>query len=131
MFLFRVGTARRALLLAQWPAVLFAGAACLAAARGALWLAVALAVAAVAAWALWPSLNTRRRNQRQALRPSQADAEACAILGVALDAGEEEIRRAYRAKMSTAHPDRGGAHADAARLTAARDRLLKRKRAER
>jgi hypothetical protein len=28
--------------------------------------------------------------------------------------------------MASAHPDRGGAHAQAARLTAARDRLLRR-----
>jgi curved DNA-binding protein CbpA len=53
------------------------------------------------------------------------DAEARAVLGVGSTATAAEIRAAYRSKMAHAHPDRGGAHADAARLTAARDRLLK------
>lgn len=50
--------------------------------------------------------------------------EARALLGVGPADGPEAIRQAYRARMATAHPDRGGAHGDAARLNAARDMAL-------
>jgi hypothetical protein len=125
LFLIRLGGSERRALLARWPAVLLAGAALFLLARGQIWPALALGLLAAAAWRLWPALNTRPQTRRPPVADA-ADLEAGALLGVSLDASEDEIRRAYRARMARAHPDRGGAHADAARLTAARDRLLRR-----
>ncbi|WP_420823027.1 DnaJ domain-containing protein [Vitreimonas flagellata] len=78
-------------------------------------------------WLLWPSLAAPRTAKASATPPpdSAEDAQARAILGVGPRATESDIRAAYRAKMRRAHPDQGGAHNEAARLTAARDRLLK------
>jgi hypothetical protein len=125
----RVGGARRVLLLERWPGVVLAGAALFAIARGAVWPAIALGALAVLAWSFWPRIALELGSDGP--RPtaeSRGDAEARALLGVGVNATEAEIRNAYRAKMAQAHPDRGGKHADAARLTAARDRLLKSKR---
>jgi len=127
LFVARVGGARRAELLARWPAVLLALAALASAARGAIWPAIALGSLAVLAWTWWPTLR-----QNFAQKPSAAPADdpedlaARAALGVSPTATASEIRAAYRSKMARAHPDRGGTHAEAARLAAARDRLLKR-----
>lgn len=127
LFVLRVGGAQRRLILARWPAVLFAGAALVAIARGAIWPALALGSMAGLIWLLWPSLAAPRTAKASAAPPpdSAEDAQACAILGVGTAATESDIRAAYRAKMRRAHPDQGGAHNEAARLTAARDRLLK------
>lgn len=127
LFVFRVSGARRRLLLARWPAVLFAGAALVAIARGAVWPALALGSLAGLVWILWPRLTDAPGAKAAGAPPhdSAADAEARAILGVGGGATESDIRAAYRAKMRRAHPDQGGAHNEAARLTAARDRLLK------
>jgi hypothetical protein len=54
--------------------------------------------------------------------PSRA--EAAELLGVAPDAGREEIMAAYRRLMARNHPDAGGSAGLAARINAARDRLL-------
>ncbi len=53
------------------------------------------------------------------------EAQARRILGVGEGATADEIQAAYRSQMRDAHPDRGGQAAEAARLNAARDRLLK------
>jgi DnaJ domain len=50
--------------------------------------------------------------------------EAYALLGLAPGASAEEIKRAHRRLMKDAHPDAGGSHARAARLNAAKERLL-------
>lgn len=129
LFLTRLGGAYRATVLRRWPVFLLAGAAILAALRGAIWPALAFAGLAAAAWVLWPAIE-------RALRPPPSvqehdtpeDSAARTLLGVSVNASPEEIRRAYRTKMAQAHPDRGGSHNEAARLTAARDRLLKKKR---
>ncbi|WP_395644435.1 J domain-containing protein [Terricaulis sp.] len=127
LFIGRVGAARRKELMRQWPAVLFAGAALLFLARGSVRTALIFIVLASASWVVTSVLEKRARpSAPPAAAP--ADAEARSILGVGPTATDAEIRSAYRAKMAQAHPDRGGKHAEAARLTAARDRLLKRPR---
>jgi hypothetical protein len=129
LFVGRVGGARRYDLMRRWPAVLFAGAAIVAVARGAIWPAIAFAAIAALAWTWWPSIaRSFVKPVQQGAAPDPADAEARAILGVGATATSSEIRTAYRSKMARAHPDRGGEHAEAARLTAARDRLLSKKR---
>jgi DnaJ-domain-containing protein 1 len=50
--------------------------------------------------------------------------EARSILGVGPQATEAEIQEAYRRLMRRAHPDQGGTSGLAAKLNAARDRLL-------
>ena len=51
--------------------------------------------------------------------------EALAVLGLADGAGRAEIVATYRRLMRRAHPDHGGTPGLAARLNAARDRLLR------
>jgi curved DNA-binding protein CbpA len=51
--------------------------------------------------------------------------EARALLGLGPTATAEDIRAAHRRRIADAHPDRGGAPDEAARLNAARDLLLK------
>jgi len=128
LLLGRVGGARRRALLKRWPAVVLAGAAIFAFARGLLWPGIALAAAAALAWELWPRLTRARPRASASAPPDPADAEARTILGVGPDATSSEIRAAFRTKMAQCHPDRGGSHAEAARLTAARDRLLRKMR---
>lgn len=89
---------------------------------------VALALAAGVAWEYWPRLAARRAQTANSSTTDPADTEARAILGVGEHATASEIRAAYRARMAQAHPDRGGSHNEAARLAAARDRLLGKKR---
>jgi hypothetical protein len=110
----------------RWPALIFAGAAIFALFKGAVTPAVMLVVLSVLSWYFWPSLSAGRTPPTA--RPSVEEVEARAILGVGPGATEAEIRSAYRERMRRAHPDRGGSHAEAARLTAARDRLLARRR---
>ncbi len=57
-------------------------------------------------------------------RSDSQTAKACATLGVGIGASREEIERAYRTKMKTAHPDHGGSVERAAALNQARDLLL-------
>lgn len=129
LFLTRLGGVYRATVLRRWPVFLLAGAAILAALRGAAWPAVAFASLAALAWVLWPAIErTVRPAPRVQQHDSPEDSAARLLLGVGPNASADEIRRAYRTKMARAHPDRGGSHNEAARLTAARDRLLKKKR---
>jgi len=51
--------------------------------------------------------------------------EARAVLGVPADADAATIQAAWRRLMARAHPDQGGTEGLAARLNAARDRLLR------
>jgi len=128
LFVVRVGGARRLVVMERWPALALAGAALFALARGAIWPGIALAALAAGVWVMWPSFNRRLQKYDQAAADDPDDAKARAALGVGVDASESDIRRAYRAKMARAHPDQGGTNAEAARLTAARDRLLRSKK---
>lgn len=123
LLLGRLGGSQRTNLRGRWPALLFAVAAGLALTRGAMGPALALLCAAVLAWLLGPGLA--QRSTSAGAGPDPAEAEARRLLGVGAAATDTEIRSAYRARMAAAHPDRGGRHGEAAQLTAARDRLLK------
>jgi hypothetical protein len=123
----RLGGGYRFALAARWPAMAFAGAALLMLARGQIWIAFGLGGLAAMAWFLWPSRSGWRRRSGDPNPEHAKDAEARAVLGVGSTATESEIRNAYRTKMARAHPDRGGSNAEAARLTAARDRLLRKR----
>jgi DnaJ-domain-containing protein 1 len=103
-------------------AVLLAGAV-LAGSHGA-WFAVAGMVGA----GVYLIFTSRiRPAAAKAVRPeSLSEAEARAILGVSPTAGKAEINEAWRRLMGRAHPDQGGTEGLAARVNAARDRLLKR-----
>jgi DnaJ-domain-containing protein 1 len=79
---------------------------------------------------LWLTIASRLRTAptpRRAQPPVQAlsEAEARSILGVGPDATSEAIQSAWRRLMARAHPDQGGTEGLAARVNAARDRLLR------
>lgn len=64
----------------------------------------------------------------QARRPTFSGAmtreEACAVLGVKLNASDEEIRAAYNRLIRSVHPDRGGSAYLSAQLNQAKAVLL-------
>ncbi len=74
--------------------------------------------------ALWLTVASRIR-QVAAKRETLGDVDARSILGVGTDATPEAINAAWRRLMGRAHPDQGGTEGLAARLNAARDRLLR------
>ncbi len=103
-------------------AVMLAGAV-LAGSRG-LWLMTA-GLAGAGAYLIFSS-RIRPASPRQApsLGQTLTEAEARAILGVEANATPEAINTAWRRLMGRAHPDQGGTEGLAARVNAARDRLL-------
>jgi chromate transport protein ChrA len=119
----RLAGAERDLLLRRWPSVALGLAAVLVLWRGLWGPAVVLGGLAWLAW-IWP----RSSRVIAAPRNDSADREARLVLGVGPNATGSEIRTAYRERMRSAHPDQGGSHAQAAKLTAARDYLLRRRR---
>jgi DnaJ-domain-containing protein 1 len=99
-------------------AVMLAGGA-LALSRGA-WITGAGLCGA----ALWLTLASRIR----ATAPKAeglSDAEARSLLGVPVEATAQDITAAWRRLMARAHPDQGGTEGLAAKLNAAKDRLLR------
>lgn len=129
LFFTRLGTAYRVELRRRWPAVAFAAAAFLCLLRGLIGPAITLSAFAALTWIMWPQIERWRQPQPASPpRDTSEDSAARTLLGVGPNATADEIRAAYRTKMAQAHPDRGGSHNEAARLTAARDRLLKKKR---
>lgn len=112
---------RRAIRRGQIYAALLSGVGLMLAARGAFALAAGLGLAALLAWA-WD----RPTATGQGAVFDFVDEEARQLLGLGQNPTQAQIRTAFRSKMAQAHPDRGGNSALAARLVAARDRLLKR-----
>lgn len=56
--------------------------------------------------------------------PQMSKAEARSILGVSDKATRDDIQSAWKRLMARTHPDQGGSEGLAARVNAARDRLL-------
>jgi predicted small integral membrane protein len=75
--------------------------------------------------ALWLTLASRIRSVPPRAE-GLSDAEARSILGVSADATAQDITAAWRRLMARAHPDQGGTEGLAAKLNAAKDRLLRR-----
>lgn len=94
----------------------------LAAARGA-WIA-GLALGGAGLWLVVASRLRPAAPRSEGL----TDAEARAILGVGPSADAADIQAAWRRVMARAHPDQGGTPGLAARVNAARDRLLRPRR---
>lgn len=124
LFVLRVGASERRQLVQRWPAPVLGAIAVFALSRGAYSFALLAGGLAVAAWLVWPKIVELSRPATD----DPAGAAARALLGVNANASAADIRAAYRAKMAQAHPDRGGSNETAARLTAARDLLLRRRR---
>ncbi len=57
---------------------------------------------------------------------AMSEEEACQLLGLAKGASREEVARAHRSVMKTAHPDHGGSTDLAARVNEAKDVLMRR-----
>ncbi len=95
------------------------GGGLLAGARGS-WIA-ALALLGGGVWLALSSRQAPVFRKREAMSVQ----EAREILGVGPDADAQAINSAWRRLMARAHPDQGGTQGLAARLNAARDRLLK------
>lgn len=85
------------------------------------WIASVVLIVVSGCFAAGWRRGARRMDQREPMRPG----EAREILGVGAAADRPEIEAAYRRLMLRAHPDRGGSTGLAAKLNAARDRLLK------
>ena len=75
---------------------------------------------------LWLTLASRQRRGAPPASADLSEAEARSILGLPPGADEAAVRAAWRRLMIRAHPDQGGTEGLAARLNAARDRLLRR-----
>ncbi len=79
---------------------------------------------------LWQTLNNAKSGgaagagRQRAWDHELSEAEARAILGVGPDADAETIRAAHRRLIQRLHPDRGGSNYLAARINAAKRRLL-------
>ena len=101
----------------------FAGAV-LSVAKGSYILAAALAAAG-----LYLVMQSRIRSVTSSkpaapTGPLMSKAEARAILGVREKASRDDIQTAWKRLMARTHPDQGGSEGLAARVNAARDRLL-------
>lgn len=80
---------------------------------------------ALIAVGLYFALSSRMRAVVRSVEPGMSRKEARDTLGVPADATTEQINAAWKRLMARAHPDQGGTQGLAARLNAARDRLLK------
>lgn len=84
-------------------------------------LLLAVGVSLLCRWGLgrWPWELVGRAGQR-----ARRQAAARRLLGVAADAGREEIVAAHRRLTHEMHPDKGGTNAAMQDINAARDLLL-------
>jgi len=103
--------------------VCFAGAV-LSVARNSYWVAAALALAGgyLVVQSRIRTAPPRPSNPNPSSRMSKSEARA--ILGVSPDASPQDIQAAWKRLMARTHPDQGGSEGLAARVNAARDRLL-------
>ncbi|WGM30798.1 molecular chaperone DnaJ [Brevundimonas sp. NIBR11] len=99
-------------------AVLLAGGALVLSKGG--WISGAALVGA----GLWLTVSSRMRTVPRTAEGLSAS-DAASTLGVSVDATPEAVNAAWRRLMARAHPDQGGTEGLAARLNAAKDRLLK------
>lgn len=51
--------------------------------------------------------------------PTDTGLDPFSILGVSMDASEEEVKKAFREKAFSAHPDRGGSNEEMVKVNAA------------
>jgi len=102
-------------------AALAAAAVALATALRGQWIASIVLIVVSGYFGAGLRRGARRSDLGEPMRPD----EAREILGVGDAADRPEIEAAYRRLMLRAHPDRGGSTGLAAKLNAARDRLLK------
>jgi hypothetical protein len=72
----------------------------------------------------WRSQGDAKRSEAKTARAGMSREEAYAVLGLSLNATEEQVREAHRRLMLKLHPDHGGSDYLAARLNEARDALL-------
>ena len=124
LLLARLLGAKRLQLAQRWPAIVLAMVAVAELSRGGVSIGLTLGALAVLAWFAGPALMAPASRKPPS---SPQETQARAVLGVGPGAGEAEIRRAFRQKIAQCHPDRGGDPAEAQRLTAARDLLLKKR----
>jgi hypothetical protein len=71
-----------------------------------------------------PGRGNADRARRRPDPEGMSAAEAREALGVGADAGEAEIRRAYRERVKAVHPDRGGDEETFQRVQTAYERLV-------
>ena len=105
--------------------VLIASGAALAI-RGDPWIGLPLAGGGLVA-ALAGRANRKGPISRPSVSEDMSPAEARAILGVTDSASAQDIKAAYARLMKRVHPDQGGSSGLAAKLNAARDRLLRKR----
>ncbi|MFN3230251.1 MAG: DnaJ domain-containing protein [Asticcacaulis sp.] len=114
--------------LARWLLIglLILGATLLLA-RGSWPLALLGFAASLWAWSLPGRTSHPQGDEGDTPRPNasaMSREEALAILGLERSASEADIQAAYKRLMLGVHPDKGGSAHLAAKLNAARDRLL-------
>jgi len=95
-------------------------------------LMILFAAGGVTAIELWRERAIKEMNEfapgsGSAPRTALGREEAAAILGVAIDAGEEEIKAAHRKLIGQLHPDKGGSDYLAAKINDARTVMLQKR----
>jgi hypothetical protein len=88
---------------------------------------VAIVLLVIGLWTAASARHPRAARAKAATVPSEAISisEAYAILDLKPGCTREDVQAAYQRLMKVVHPDRGGGEGLAAKLNAARDRLLK------
>ncbi len=91
-----------------------------------LWILVLAAIAWRMGLGRWPwqTLGISTWPDKPAARPSFAETQALALLGLKQGAGRKAILEAHRRQVAAVHPDRGGSSEQVHAANAARDTLL-------